>query len=77
MSKAKEVKDKVVQAVKDVDYNKVQNDLRIVIDTVEVLNKSNTSSKADNIQRGVNDARKALSVFSIVVQAVLSIFKKK
>ena len=74
--KAKEVKDKVVEAVKAVDFNKVENDLRIVVDTVEVLNKGNTSSKADNIQRGVNDARKVLGVFS-VVRAVLSIFKKK
>ena len=76
MSKVQEVKDKVVETVKDVDLNKVENDLRIVIDTVEVLNKSNTSSKADNIQRGVNDARKVLGLFS-VVRAVLSIFKKK
>ena len=76
MSKVKEVKEKVVEAVKDVDLNKVENDLRIVIDTVEVLNKGNTSSKADNIQRGVNDARKVLGLFS-VVRAVLSIFKKK
>lgn len=76
MSKVKEVKDKVVEAVKDVDFNKVENDLRIVVDTVEVLNKDNTSSKADNIQRGVNDARKVLGLFS-VVRAVLSIFKKK
>lgn len=74
--KAKEVKEKVVEAVKDVDFNKVENDLRIVVDTVEVLNKGNTSSKADNIQRGVNDARKVLGLFS-VVRAVLSIFKKK
>ena len=76
MSKIKEVKDKVVEAVKDVDFNKVENDLRIVVDTVEVLNKGNTSNKADNIQRGVNDARKVLGLFS-VVRAVLSIFKKK
>jgi len=76
MSKVKEVKDKVVEAVKDVDYNKVENDLRIVVDTVEVLNKGNTSSKADNIQRGVNDARKVLGLFSIV-RSLLSIFKKK
>lgn len=74
--KVKEVKDKVVEAVKDVDFNKVENDLRIVVDTVEVLNKGNTSSKADNIQRGVNDARKVLGLFS-VVRALLSIFKKK
>lgn len=74
--KAKEVKEKVVQAVKDVDFNKVDNDLRIVVDTVEVLNKGNTSSKADNIQRGVNDARKVLGLFS-VVRALLSVFKRK
>ena len=30
--------------------DKLENDLRIVVDTVEVLNKGNTSSKADNIQ---------------------------
>ena len=76
MSKVQEVKDKVVETVKDVDYNKVENDLRIVVDTVEVLNKGNTSSKADNIQRGVNDARKVLGLFS-VVRSLLSIFKKK
>lgn len=74
--KVKEVKEKVVQSVKDVDYNKVENNLRIVIDTVETINKGNTSSKADNIQRGVQDARKVLGLFS-VVRAVLSIFKKK
>lgn len=74
--KATAVKEKVVEAVKDVDLNKVENDLRIVIDTVEVLNKGNTSSKADNIQRGVNDARKVLGLFS-VVRALLSVFKKK
>lgn len=80
MSKVQEVKDKVVEAVKDVDFVKIENDLRIVVDTVEVLNKGNTSSKADNIQRGVNDARKVLGVFSLVraaVHTVLSIFKKK
>lgn len=76
MSKIKEVKEKVKEAVKNVDFNKVENDLRIVVDTVEVLNKGNTSSKADNIQRGVNDARKVLGLFS-VVRALLSIFKKK
>lgn len=76
MSKVNEVKEKVVQAVKDVDFNKVENDLRIVVDTVETINQGNTSSKADNIQRGVQDARKVLGLFS-VVRAVLSIFKKK
>lgn len=70
------IKAKVKEAVKDVDLTKVENDLRIVVDTVEVLNKGNTSSKADNIQRGVNDARKVLGVFS-VVRALFSVFKKK
>lgn len=76
MAKFNDVKEKVKEAVKDVDFNKVENDLRIVVDTVEVLNKGNTSSKADNIQRGVNDARKVLGLFSIV-RSLLSIFKKK
>ena len=70
------VKDKIKDAVRDVDFNKVENDLRIVVDTVEVLNSKNTSSKADNIQRGVQDARKVLGLFS-VVRSLLSIFKKK
>lgn len=56
--------------------DKLEDDLRIVVDTVEVLNSKNTSSKADNIQRGVNDARKVLGVFSLV-RSLLSIFKKK
>ena len=76
MSKFNDVKDKVQEKVKDVDLNKVENDLRIVIDTVKTLNNGNTSSKADNIQRGVNDARKVLGLFS-VVRSLLSIFKKK
>ena len=76
MSKVKEVKEKVKEAVKDVDFDKVENDLRIVVDTVEVLNKGNTSSKADNIQRGVQDARKVLGVLSLL-KAVLSVFKRK
>lgn len=72
----KEVQEKIKESVRDVDFDKVENDLRIVIDTVETLNKGNTSSKADNIQRGVNDARKVLGLFS-VVRSLLSIFKKK
>ena len=68
--------EKVKDAVRDVDFNKVENDLRIVIDTIETLNSKNTSNKADNIQRGVNDARKVLGLFS-VVRSLLSIFKKK
>ncbi len=75
MEDVKVIKDRVVEKVKDVDLDKVGNDLRIVIDTVENLNKGNTSSKADNIQRGVNDARKVLGLFSIV-RSLLSIFKK-
>ena len=76
MSKFNDVKDKVQEKVKDVDLNKVENDLRIVIDTVETVNKGNTSSKADNIQRGVQDARKVLGLFS-ALRAVLSLFKRK
>lgn len=66
----------VKEQVKDVDFNKVQDDLRIVVDTVEVLNKGNTSSKADNIQRGVNDARKVLGLFS-AIRSILSLFKRE
>ena len=72
----KEVQEKIKDAVRDVDFNKVENDLRIVIDTVETVNKGNTSSKADNIQRGVNDARKVLGVFS-AIRSILSLFKRK
>ena len=66
----------VKEQVKDVDFNKVQDDLRIVVDTVEVLNKGNTSSKADNIQRGVNDARKVLDV-AVAIWRIVSLFKRK
>lgn len=76
MSKVNEVKDKVVQSVKDVDFNVVEDNLRIVIDTVEAINKSNTSSKADNIQRGVQDARKVLGVLGLL-KAIISVFKRK
>ena len=76
MSKINDVKENVKEAVKDVDLDVVENDIRIVIDTVDTLNRGNTSSKADNIQRGVQDARKVLGVFS-VVRSLLSIFKKK
>lgn len=71
-----EVQEKVKDAVRDVDFNKVENDLRIVIDTVETLNKGNTSSKADNIQRGVQDARKVLGVFS-AIRSIFRVFKRK
>jgi len=72
----KEVQEKVKDAVRDVDFNKVENDLRIVVDTVEVLNKGNTSSKADNIQRGVQDARKVLDV-AVAIWRIVSLFKRK
>ena len=79
MSKIKEVKGQVQEAVKDVDFNTVENDIRIVIDTVETLNKGNTSSKADNIERGVNDARKVLGLFSAIrsIRSISSLFKRK
>ena len=56
--------------------DKVEEGIGIVVDTVEAANKYNTTSEADNIQRGVNDARKVLGLFS-VVRSLLSIFKKK
>lgn len=56
--------------------DKLENDLRIVVDTVEVLNSKNTSSKADNIQRGVQDARKVLGLFS-AIRSIFSLFKRK
>ena len=76
MVDVKVIKEKVVEKVKDVDLDKVENDLRIVVDTVEVLNSKNTSSKADNIQRGVNDARKVLGLVS-AIRSILSLFKRK
>ena len=66
----------MVDVKKEDQLDKVQNDLRIVIDTVETLNKGNTSSKADNIERGVNDARKVLGLVS-AMRSVLSLFKRK
>lgn len=54
----------------------LEDDLRIVVDTVETLNKGNKSSKADNIQRGVNDARKVLDVASAIWR-IVSLFKRK
>ena len=56
--------------------DKVENDLRIVIDTVETLNKGSTSSKADNIQRGVQDARKVLGLVS-AIRSIFRVFKRK
>ena len=72
----KEIKEKAEDALKGVHADVVEENIGIVLDTVERINKTNTTSKADNIQRGVNDARKVLGLFS-VVRAVLSIFKKK
>lgn len=68
-AEAKELADKV-------DVCTVEENIGIVIDTVERINKTNTSSKADNIQRGVQDARKVLGVVR-VVRSILSLFKKK
>lgn len=56
--------------------DKVQEGLEIVVDTVEEANKYNTTSKADNIQRGVNDARKVLSVFRIF-KGLFGLFRRK
>ena len=56
--------------------DKVEEGIGIVVDTVEAANKYNTTSKADNIQRGVNDARKVLSVFRIF-KGLFGIFKRK
>ena len=66
---------KDVEKISEV-VDKVQEGLEIVVDTVEEANKYNTTSKADNIQRGVNDARKVLSVFRIF-KGLFSIFKRK
>lgn len=76
MSKLTEVKDKAKEALKEVDTEVLQDNIGIVLDTVEAINKTNTSSKADNIQRGVQDARKVLGVLSLL-KAVLSVFKRK
>lgn len=56
--------------------DKVEEGIGIVVDTVEAANKYNTTSKADNIQRGVNDARKVLSVFRIL-KGLFGLFKRK
>ena len=66
----------MVDVKKEDQLDKVQNDLRIVIDTVETLNKGNTSSKADNIERGVNDARKVLGLVS-AISSIFRVFKRK
>lgn len=66
---------KDVEKISEV-VDKVQEGLEIVVDTVEEANKYNTTSKADNIQRGVNDARKVLSVFRIF-KGLFGLFKRK
>ena len=76
MSKFDEFKDKAKDVAKKVDVDTVEENLGIVIDTVERINKTNTTSKADNIQRGVQDARKVLGVVRFV-RSVLSVFKRK
>ena len=76
MSKLDKVKDVAKDVAEKVDVAVVEENLGIVIDTVERINKTNTSSKADNIQRGVRDARKVLGVVRFV-RSVLSLFKRK
>ena len=76
MSKLTEVKDKAKEALKEVDTEVLKENIGIVLDTVATLNKTNTSSKSDNIQRGVQDARKVLGVVRFV-RSILSVFKKK
>ena len=66
---------KDVEKISEV-VDKVEEGIGIVVDTVEAANKYNTTSKADNIQRGVNDARKVLSVFRIF-KGLFGIFKRK
>lgn len=76
MSKFKEVKDKAKEVLKEVDTEVLQDNIGIVLDTVETINKTNTSSKADNIQKGVQDARKVLGVLRLL-KAIVSVFKRK
>ena len=76
MSKLNEVKDKAKEVLKEVDTEVLQDNIGIVLDTVETINKTNTSSKADNIQRGVQDARKVLDVLGLL-KAIVSVFKSK
>ena len=76
MSKLNEVKDKAKEALKEVDTEVVKENIGIVLDTIETINKTITTSTADNIQKGVQDARKVLGVLSLL-KAVLSVFKRK
>lgn len=72
----KEVREKAKELAKKVDVSTVEENIGIVIDTVERINKTNTTSKADNIQRGVQDARKVLSIFS-AIRSISRVFKRK
>ena len=70
------VREKAKELAKKVDVSAVEENIGIVIDTVERINKTNTTSKADNIQRGVQDARKVLGLFS-AIRSIFSLFKRK
>lgn len=70
------VREKAKELAKKVDVSTVEENIGIVIDTVERINKTSTTSKADNIQRGVQDARKVLGIVR-VLRAILSVFKRK
>ena len=76
MSKLNDVKGKAKEVLKEVDTEVLKENIGIVLDTVETINKTNTTSKADNIQRGVQDARKVLGVLSLL-KAIVSVFKRK
>jgi len=75
MSLEKKVDAEKLEKITEV-VDKVEEGIGIVVDTVETANKYNTTSKADNIQRGVNDARKVLSVFRIF-KGLFGSFKRK
>lgn len=75
MSLEKKVDAEKLEKISEV-VDKVEEGIGIVVDTVEAANKYNTTSKADNIQRGVNDARKVLSVFRIF-KGLFGLFKRK
>ena len=76
MSKLNDVKGKAKEVLKEVDTEVLKENIGIVLDTVETINKTNTTSKADNIQRGVQDARKVLGVLGLL-KAIVSVFKRK
>ena len=76
MSKLNDVKGKAKEVLKEVDTEVLKENIGIVLDTVETINKTNTTSKADNIERGVQDARKVLGVLSLL-KAIVSVFKRK